>query len=226
MVKFYVGLDLGQSSDYTALSVLEKLQQEGKIVYHIRRLERVRGESYPNIINKVITLIKSPALQKSAVLVVDSTGVGAPVIDSFRAAGLKKLVSVFIHGGNDVTHEGLSYKVPKRDLVGVVKILLQNNRLLGSNDLKLVPLLQEELLNFNYKLNPLTAHDTYGSWREGIHDDLILSVALAAWFGEHEPPPPAKFGLISLNPDQKIRPAYRIPGTSPPPSRLPDSRFF
>jgi hypothetical protein len=25
---------------------------------------------------------------------------------------------------------------------------------------------------------------SYGSWREGSHDDLVLAVAVAAWYGE------------------------------------------
>jgi len=138
---------------------------------------------------------------------VDSTGVGAPVVDTFRAAGLKKLISVFIHGGNDVTHDGLSYKVPTRDLVSTIKVFLQNNRLLVSNELKLGSLLRDELLNFNYKLNPLTAHDSYGVWREGKHDDLVLSVSLAAWYGEHGPKPQPRF--VYHHPQQQIASTFR-----------------
>ncbi|MEJ7861626.1 MAG: hypothetical protein WKF90_08310 [Pyrinomonadaceae bacterium] len=26
-----------------------------------------------------------------------------------------------------------------------------------------------------------SAHDTYGAWREGTHDDLVLAAALALW---------------------------------------------
>jgi hypothetical protein len=29
-----------------------------------------------------------------------------------------------------------------------------------------------------------SAHETFGSWRENAHDDLVLAVALAAWLGE------------------------------------------
>jgi hypothetical protein len=29
-----------------------------------------------------------------------------------------------------------------------------------------------------------TTHDFYEAWREGDHDDLVLSVALACWAGE------------------------------------------
>jgi hypothetical protein len=193
MVKFYVGLDLGQSNDYTALAILEKLQQEKVSAYNIRRLERIRGEPYPNIIEKVTAIMRSPPLQQDSILVVDSTGVGQPITDEFRKAGLKP-ISVFIHGGEAVTQEGRNFRVPKRDLVGVVKILLQNERLKASDGLKLGPTLQNELLNFNYKLNPLTAHDSYGCWREGVHDDLVLSVALACWYGESQKKKKAFFG--------------------------------
>ena len=31
------------------------------------------------------------------------------------------------------------------------------------------------------KINLETAHDSYGAWREGTHDDLVLAVALALW---------------------------------------------
>ena len=33
------------------------------------------------------------------------------------------------------------------------------------------------------KIDPLTAHDSYGAWREGAHDDMVLAVAIAVWWG-------------------------------------------
>jgi hypothetical protein len=30
-------------------------------------------------------------------------------------------------------------------------------------------------------------HDQHGAWREGTHDDLVLAVALACWYGETHP---------------------------------------
>lgn len=206
MVNF-IGLDLGQSNDYTALALLEAvIDKKVSRIYHIRRLERTRGASYPDIVDKIVQIMRSPALVGRTALVVDQTGVGAPVVDLLRKAGLKP-VSVFIHGGDAVTHEGLNYRVPKRDLVGVVKVLLQNNRLEASNRLKLSSILQQELLNFTYKLNPLTAHDSYGCWREGQHDDLVLSVALAAWWAEVGAPKP-QAPLVILRGDP-VTPSYR-----------------
>ncbi len=183
MTKFYVGLDLGQSNDYTAVSVLEKLTDQNEASYHVRHLERVRGVPYPVIVDKVAEMMHSPALKDQAVLVVDQTGVGAPVVDLFNQAALNP-VGVLIHAGADVKNEGRTWKVPKRDLVATLQVLFQTSRLKISSKLPLAEVLQNELLNFKVKIDPATAHDSYSAWREGIHDDLVLSVALACWWAE------------------------------------------
>ena len=94
-----------------------------------------------------------------ASLITDATGVGAPVVDLFVGAGLDP-VGVFIHGGDRVTHEGRSWRVPKRDLVCCLQVLLQSGQIKIASKLELGPVLS--------------------ACREQDHDDLVLSVALAA----------------------------------------------
>jgi hypothetical protein len=43
-----------------------------------------------------------------------------------------------------------------------------------------------ELTGFQLKVDLRSGHDTYEAWREGIHDDLVLAVAIAAWYAERE----------------------------------------
>ena len=43
--------------------------------------------------------------------------------------------------------------------------------------------LLKELLNFKVKISD-SAQDLYGLWRQGTHDDLVLSVALACYYAE------------------------------------------
>ena len=184
---YILGLDLGQVRDYTALSIIEKIakpeQKTGDPVYHVRKLERTRGTSYPDVVDRTGAILgKLPG----ASLVCDATGVGAPVVDMFVKVGLKP-IRIYIHGGDRVAHEDKSWRVPKRDLVAVLQVLLQNQRL------KIAPgplsdILASEMLNFKCKIDPETAHDSYSAWREDEHDDLVLSVALAAWYGEHAIP--------------------------------------
>ena len=58
-----------------------------------------------------------------------------------------------IHGGSTVGRDQSTYKVPKRDLVSVVQVLLQN-RLLQVAKGPLREILVRELLNFKVKINP------------------------------------------------------------------------
>jgi hypothetical protein len=190
--EYVVGLDLGQAHDFTAIAVAEVVggrlgNDRGTLSYAVRHLERVRGKPYPEIVRRVGALLATPELRGNARLVVDSTGVGRPVVDLLRQAGLSP-VAVTITGGDIVTHEGREYRVPKRDLVAAVQVLLQGRRLRVAEKLPEAQLLTDELQNFQIKLTA-TAHDVYGAWREGTHDDLVLAVALACWWGEHVPAP-------------------------------------
>lgn len=176
-----VGLDLGQVNDYTALSIIQPVVDE----LHVRHLERLRGVPYPQIVEQTVALMRRPALAGAA-LVIDQTGCGRPVFDMFVAAGLKP-IGVTITGGDAVSgnvRDG--YRTPKRDLVAAAQVALQNGSLKVASSLDLAQTLVAELLNFRVTIS-LSGHDSYGAgpstaWREGNHDDLLLSVALAVWF--------------------------------------------
>jgi len=190
---FFLGLDLGQPQDYTAIAVLERpVSKMTRPTYHLRHLERPPlGTPYPAIVDRVRELMSDDFLGKNwrAYLVADATGVGPAVINLFRQAGLHPL-EVTITGGVTETHEGNDWQVPKRDLASVIHILLQTKRLKIAESLALGPILGEELPSFQAKSNPQP--DSYEAWREGQHDDLVLAVALACWWGEWgwRPPPP------------------------------------
>jgi len=156
-------------------------------VRHLVRFEL--NTRYPEIVERVKRLLLREPFRRRlryTRLLVDRTGVGASVVDSFYERGVRP-ISVTIHGGSAVTEEptDLSYRVPKRDLVAAVQVLLQNGRLKIAPELELAPLLKKELLNFRVKIDPRTAHDSYEHWREGDHDDLVLATALACWFEEY-----------------------------------------
>ena len=235
MNDFILGVDLAQSSDYTAITVLERetrdaggtrividrtgsYHQGGVHMYGLPRptavpttenhyqaqyLERLsKGTPYPAQVARIKQL--SDELHKTTgttpLLVVDQTGVGRPVVDMLRAASLKP-VAVTITGGDAVSHDGLEYRVPKRDLVSAVNVLLQSERLKIATGLPEAQTLTSELLAFKVSVS-LKGHDSYGNdvgpWRENPHDDMVLAVALACWYGENVKQPvrrPAKHAI-------------------------------
>jgi hypothetical protein len=167
--------------------------QEGKPEYQVRHLERPPlGTRYTEIVDRIVELVTQ--LGGRPVLAVDATGVGLPVIDMLRKRLREELkrtdtyvdqATITITGGDSVTKNpdgGL--RVPKRDLISATLVLLQNGQLKIADALELKDTLVKELLNFRVKINISTAHDSYEAWREGDHDDLVLSVALACWAGE------------------------------------------
>lgn len=175
---FVVGVDLGQVRDYTAIAILDLSRRGSDDLYALRRLERYRDIPYTDVVQR---LEEIHTKLKDAEFVVDATGVGAPVVDMLDSHSVRP-VRVYIHGGTSVSFEGGVWKVPKRDLVSTVQILLQNG-LLKIAPGPLADVLISEMLNFRMKINPATAHDSYAAWREGDHDDLVLAVALACWWG-------------------------------------------
>lgn len=200
MARYTVGLDLGQSDDYTALAVLEEggvIVEEAEptpreaVIYGLMHLERARGMSYVSIVEMVGAMLSAPPLaghSQLGQLVIDRTGVGAAVFDMFVDAGLSP-IGVSIHGGSQViTQAWDDIHVPKADLVAIVKRLLGEQRLRWPDALPFRETLETELSSFRYKLNPVTAHASYAAWREREHDDLVLAVALAAWYAVASPP--------------------------------------
>ena len=153
---------------------------------HLERLKL--GTPYPAQVAHVKTLLETPPLKGHVTLALDYTGVGRPVADMFKQARIQcALYTVGIHGGDKVLwdeEDRYLVKVPKRDLVAVVQVLLQSSRLKIAEALPESKTLVKELLNFNVKIDPPTAHDSYTAWRENIHDDLVLAVALACWIAE------------------------------------------
>jgi len=192
---FSLGLDLGQSADYTALAIIEKVRAESGTLmhYHLRRLERYPLRTpYPEIADRVAKVMNSEALIKYYTddmlrtipvrpsLAIDQTGVGAPVGDLLAERGLS-FKRVVITGGDHTRGSGGTYRVPKRDLVSALEVSLQNGHLKVAEGLDLWPTLREEMKSFRRKINLQTAHDSYEHWRESDHDDLVLAVCLACW---------------------------------------------
>jgi hypothetical protein len=202
--EFLVGLDLAQSDDYTAVAIAEKTTQayspreRSEYTYRppplpppryaIRHLDRFPLRTpYPTVVSQVKALLaRGPLCLSPRTLILDATGVGAPVVDMFTAAQLPcPLVAISIHGGNKVTREGRHYFVPKRDLISAAQVLLESQRLRVAAALPTTDTFVKELKAFRVKIDLKTAHDSYEAWRENIHDDLVLAASLVCWYGEH-----------------------------------------
>jgi hypothetical protein len=186
---FVAGLDVGQMSDPAALCIVQVAASSDSNLadYHVRHAERFPlGLPYPEMVKQFVARLGRPEIQGRCMVVIDATGVGAAVVDMVRSMVPVPCCAVTIHGGELVIPVSGGYRVPKRDLVSVVQVLLQQGRLKIASGMAGAPMLVEELSNFRYKITS-AVHDVYGAWREGEHDDLVLAVALAVWWCEMAP---------------------------------------
>jgi hypothetical protein len=191
--RFFIGLDLGQSQDFTALAILERTQLTGDwdaAMYayqrmaglHLRYLERVPlGTPYPEVVERVKKITRSAELSRKCDLMVDATGAGRPVVDMLRAADLDcRILPAIITSGHAETQSNGYYYVPKQDLIVGIQVLLQRGALQIAAGIPLGETLLEEMSQMRVR-QTANGHEQYGAWREGEHDDLVFAVALAHW---------------------------------------------
>lgn len=205
---YIAGLDVGQMADPSALAVMERdiVMPKGRLEsrYAARWLERFPLQtSYPQLVRLVRERLEK--LGQHCILVVDITGVGRGVVDMLREEwmtldpltherhpmpGKPSLVAVTLltSAMQEVrTPQWDEYHVPKRNVVMAFMLALQQQRFRAARGLKEAQTLFQEGQNFQWKVSP-TGQDQYGAWRAGQHDDLLLAVAVAVWWGEQHRP--------------------------------------
>jgi len=161
------------------------------MVQHLERLPL--GTPYPAQVDLVHAMMHRRPLDKAdVVLTVDATGVGQAVVDLVRSKG-DNPVAVSIHGGMEATWDDdrMSARVPKADLIGCLTVLAQTKSVTVARGLPHADILRQELKAYQAKINPNTAHVSYGNdARQAPHDDLVLAVAIPLWVGENRYPRP------------------------------------
>lgn len=199
--KWIVGCDLGQTTDPTALCVLNHrivpldkwtpkgggvFKQDRTEHFDVRHLERLPlGLAYPVQAQHVANVMARPPLNTGAKLVIDETGVGRAVGDIFDAAGLRPY-RVTITAGLEVTQQdGRSWHVAKSHLISGVDARLHTGELGFAARLSDAGALADELKDFQRKVT--AAGKATWSARTGAHDDLVLAVAIALWFATNMP---------------------------------------
>jgi hypothetical protein len=192
--EYFIGLDLGQSQDFTAVAVLERTERKGDwdpVVFawrkeadlRLRHVERMAlGTPYPEVVERVRALTHARELAGRCRLMVDATGVGRPVVDLLRQADLEccRILPVLITGGEAESVSNGYHHVPKRDLISGLQVLLQREQLQIAAGLAYGPALVKEMMEMRVRVTA-PGREQYGAWREKDHDDLVFAVALSCW---------------------------------------------
>jgi hypothetical protein len=186
---FSIGLDLGQKNDPTAIAVIERIAAMSAYTLRVRHVERLAlGTPYPRVVERVRKIVQHDDLSGKCALAVDATGVGAPVVDMLRAARLGcDIAAVNITGGDRLHRSGSTWNIPKRDLLAVMQLSLENGDLRIPRDLRHLSSLLRELADFRSTANP-SGYVRLGADASGEHDDLVIAISLACWRAQGRDP--------------------------------------
>jgi hypothetical protein len=197
---WYVGLDVGQSIDPSAVCALNHVvtshatwtpnakgrfwKQDRTERFFVRHLERLPLQMpYPQQVQHVQNLLSREPV-RGATFALDYTGCGRPVADLFYNAGLRPQ-NILITAGNEVTrHGGDTWHVPKQLLISAMEARLHTGELRIAAALADAPALRDELKDFARKVSD-AGRVTYSA-RSGAHDDLVLAVAIALFVATNQ----------------------------------------
>ena len=159
---YYIGVDLGQARDHSAIAVLESSETVINApdpvtaayprVEHLilRQLERIRlGTEYTAVAARVAQVARGLDVSWAAprvTVVVDATGTGRPVVETIRKAGMRaQVVPVIITGGQKANYSGGFWTVGKGELMTKLCVMVEKGELTFANDLDGRQILVEEM---------------------------------------------------------------------------------
>ena len=178
----YVGVDLGKLEAHSAIVVVERVEEMPtnyvdvlrgvgvRVRFIVRYAERLALDTdYTFVVRRVKQLVGQLLTRGSCVVVVDETGVGVPVVEEMRRAGIGcGLHPVKISGGRQATAKS----VPREELLGKLKMMGERGELELAVECGDGEKLRRELVYLQL-----------GSRRGkgGEKDDLAFALALACW---------------------------------------------
>ena len=177
--RFYLGIDVGQARDYSALAVVERrvtltgVRDPITFLDHtaariiVSHLERIPlHTSYADVVECVRAHTQRFQGRKLEIIM-DATGVGNAFRDMLVQARLGfNVFGVTLTGGERVAVIPGGYHVPRHDLLANLRILLEKHMLEICLPPRMADLLRTEFLRWGQR---------------SAHDDLIFAVALGCW---------------------------------------------
>jgi hypothetical protein len=194
--RYFVGVDLGQRMDYTAVAVLEQHYDErGRSFYETGWLKRfplmTRYSSIAKQLKKLDTKLRLRAAkqEKSLMLtyLVDAGGVGNAAVELCEVElPNADIYRCFITGGLHATVDSREreIRIPKFQLVSTLVALFDSERIHFPKDAKYIEAMVEELESYEVHVSE-SGNEQYAA-RSSRHDDLICAVSLPAWYSQQE----------------------------------------
>jgi hypothetical protein len=219
---YVVGLHLGPVLAPSAIVLIRRTAgatQRDPVTHCVAAAARWPARTRYDLIMPLVSLVLDRASRREqvAALVANITGVPKTAVDlADQVARPVRFEPTRVTTAECAAEDAEGWRVPERDLVGVLHGLLAQERLKVPGTLPLAPALLAQIDAFGTASHP---GDRYNS-TAARDDDLVMALALACWFGEFVSPAqieedPSEFDAWS---PEALRYEYekrRIKGTPP-----------
>jgi len=160
--QYVLGVDLARIRDYTVLTVLDTTRN------HVVYVERFNQVAWEWQYHKIIQV----ARRYHAVVCVDWTGIGDPIVETLRGAGLQ--MQPYKIGGS----------AAKQQLIEKLRVNIENGKISFPLNKYTQPMIRElKAFEYSFSEGGIIKY----SAPSGSHDDCVISLALANWIGDVEP---------------------------------------
>ena len=149
----YLGLDLGQRQDPSAVAIVERAPRVTQRMNHVtwqvsqetepcpmvvRHLERLPlGTEYGDVVKRVAHLVAQPSLKGRKTLAVDATGVGTPVVEMLLRERMGcEVRPVMFTAGMGQSTDGRLWFVGKVDLMAGLRQAVETGEVLIPKQVK------------------------------------------------------------------------------------------
>jgi hypothetical protein len=197
---YLISVDLGIAPARTAIAVMEMHGARPAVELHVRAISRpplgtktaaiieetreVCDRLGEQLVRQYARWADPDELRRSSrSVLVDLTGSGLPALARFTHARVHP-IPIWLTNGMGYTHESGGYRVAKPDLISALSLLVEDGRVKVAAALTEAPTVLREFQTFQ-RATPLGTPDERALWRVRPDDDIVLSLAMGAWYAQH-----------------------------------------
>lgn len=188
---YFIGVDVGQVRDYTAIALVEAVPAEGgdlRLRCHYTQTLPL-GIQFQDIGRRLSEIEgKLKAQGEAAVtILVDATGPGQPIPELIRRLVKCDVIACRFTSGDEPRYEGSQWNLPKAAVITLLKIFIQEGRLelpgkiKNQDQARAMSEMLKELQDFQYNQPAEGARAETFEAKVGSHDDLVTALGLATW---------------------------------------------
>lgn len=204
-VRYWIGADLGQSNDYSAVCVIKDQQlpiHDGtRVVLGARNrtvvyADKFRGVSYVDVVDHLIRLRNAAPFGGKSELVIDGTSIGRVVSDMLFDQSVPHM-AIQMTGGQEWRRSGRYVNASKTLMIENLAVLFAAGELTFAHDLPLRSEIEEDLASFTTQTTAAGNQIITQSRNASGHGDLGIGLIVAAFGSQYLAPQNIKVSRLT-----------------------------